>query len=147
MSWSVSAWTQTDTRVTFQPNTFWSQMKAMLAKIEIIYLNSTLNFGIPPILVFQLEVYSKVDRLLSGLTAQLKGTTAWWYSNKASLRRFAMASILPWLKDVVHFVFRLYIKKAEIAPLWSLSVCLFWIELDLEDCPILFHSNVHILEQ
>ena len=44
-----------------------------------------LNFGIPPVLVFQLEVYYKVDRLLNGLTAQGKGTTARWYSNKTSL--------------------------------------------------------------
>ena len=44
--------------------------------IEMFYLNSTLNFGIPPVLVFQLHVYSKVDILLSGLTAQQKGTTA-----------------------------------------------------------------------
>ena len=53
--------------------------------IEMFYLNSTLNFGIPPVLVFQLEVYYKVDRLLTGLTAQPKGTTARWYSNKTSL--------------------------------------------------------------
>ena len=51
----------------------------------MFYLNSTLYFLIPPVLVFQLEVYYKVDRLLSGLTAQPKGTTAWWYSNKTSL--------------------------------------------------------------
>ena len=44
--------------------------------IEMFYLNSTLNFGIPPVLVFQVEVYFKVDRLLTGLTAQRKGTTA-----------------------------------------------------------------------
>ena len=49
--------------------------------LEMFYLNSTLNFGIPPVLVFQLEVYYKVDRLLTGLTAQQKGTTARWYSN------------------------------------------------------------------
>ena len=48
-------------------------------------LNSTLNYGILTVLVFQLEVYSKVDRLLNGLTAQQKGTTARWYSNKTSL--------------------------------------------------------------
>ena len=54
-------------------------------KLEMFYLNSTLNFGIPPVLVFQLEVYYKVDRLLTGLTAQPKGTTARWYSNKTSL--------------------------------------------------------------
>ena len=51
----------------------------------MFYLNSTLNFGIPPVFVFQLEVYYKVDRLLTGLTAQQKGTTAQWYSNKISL--------------------------------------------------------------
>ena len=28
--------------------------------IEMFYLNSTLNFGIPPVLIFQLEVYFKV---------------------------------------------------------------------------------------
>ena len=39
------------------------------------YLNSTLNFGIPPVLVFQLEFYYEVDSLLIGLTAQQKGTT------------------------------------------------------------------------
>ena len=40
--------------------------------IEMFYLNSTINFGIPLVLVFQLEVYCKVDRLLTGLTAQKK---------------------------------------------------------------------------
>ena len=34
---------------------------------------------------FQQEVYYKVDRLLTGLAAQPKGTTAQWYSNKTSL--------------------------------------------------------------
>ena len=51
----------------------------------MFYLNSTLNFGIPPVLVFQLEVYFKVDKLLTGQTAQQKGTTARWYSNKTTL--------------------------------------------------------------
>ena len=51
----------------------------------MFYLNSTLNFGIPIVLVFQLEVYYKEDRLLTSLTAQQKGTTARWYSNKTSL--------------------------------------------------------------
>ena len=37
------------------------------------------------VLVFQLKVYYKVDRLLTGLTAQQKGKTAWWYSNKTTL--------------------------------------------------------------
>ena len=56
--------------------------------IEMFYLNSTLNFEIPPLLVYQLEIYYKVDRLLTGLTAQQKGTTARWYSNKTSLFMF-----------------------------------------------------------
>ena len=51
----------------------------------MFYLNSNLNFGIPPVLLFQLEVHYKVDRLLTGLTAQPNGTTARWYSNKTSL--------------------------------------------------------------
>ena len=53
--------------------------------VEMFYLNSILNLGILPVLVFQLEVCYKVDRLLTGLTAQQKGTTAQWYSNKTSL--------------------------------------------------------------
>ena len=53
--------------------------------VEVFYLNSTLNFGILPVLVFQLEVCYKVDRPLTGITAQQKGTTARWYSNKTSL--------------------------------------------------------------
>ena len=56
----------------------------------MFYLNSTLNFGIPPALVFQLEVYYKVDRLQIGLTAQQKGTTAPWYSNKTSLHLYVI---------------------------------------------------------
>ena len=51
----------------------------------MFYLNSTLNFGILPVMVFQLDVCYKVDRLLTGITAQPKGTTARWYSNKTSL--------------------------------------------------------------
>ena len=47
-----------------------------ISLIEMFYLNSTFNFGIP-------SVY-KVDRLLTDLTAQQKGTTARWYSNKTS---------------------------------------------------------------
>ena len=43
-------------------------------------------------MVFQLEVNYKVDRLLTGLTAQQKGTAARWYSNKISLSDFKMNS-------------------------------------------------------
>ena len=61
----------------------------------MFYLNSTLNFGMPPVLVFQLEVYYKLDRdrLLTGLTAQQKGTTAQWYSNKTSLLKVKHTSV------------------------------------------------------
>ena len=38
----------------------------------MFYLNSPLYFGIPPVLVFQLEVYYKVDRLLTDLTVNKK---------------------------------------------------------------------------
>ena len=38
----------------------------------MFYLNSALNFGIPPVLVFHLEFYYKVDKLLTVLTAQQK---------------------------------------------------------------------------
>ena len=51
----------------------------------MLYLNSTLNFGIQLVMVFQWEVYYMVDRVLNGLAAQQKGTTARWYSNKTSL--------------------------------------------------------------
>ena len=59
----------------------------------MFYLNSTLDFGIPPVLVFQLEVYYKVDRLLTGLTAQQKGGTVRWYSNKTSLYPFRIMDV------------------------------------------------------
>ena len=60
----------------------------------MFYLNSTLNFGIPPVLLFQLEVYEMVDRLLTGLTAQQKGTTARWYSNKTSLLKRLLSMLM-----------------------------------------------------
>ena len=61
--------------------------------LQMFYLNSTLNFGIPLVLVFQLEVYYKVDRLLTGLTTQQKGTAARWYSNKTSQCMFYLSTI------------------------------------------------------
>ena len=63
----------------------WILWGLLFSTIEMFYLNSTLNFGIPPVLVFQLDVYYKIDRLLTGLTAQQKETTARWYSNKTNL--------------------------------------------------------------
>ena len=68
----------------------------------MFYLNSTLNFGIPPILIFQLEVYYyKVDRILTGLTAKPKGTTARWYSNKTSLVVFVLDNALKGKPKIV----------------------------------------------
>ena len=52
----------------------------------------------PTVLVFQLEVYYKVDRLLTGPTAQQKGTAARWYSNKTSLCSFILSCLI--LKDI-----------------------------------------------
>ena len=40
--------------------------------LELFYLNSILNFGIPPVLVFKLEVYYKAGRLITGLTDNKK---------------------------------------------------------------------------
>ena len=57
----------------------------MNGELEMFYMNSTLNFRIPPVLVFQLEVYYKLLLLLAGLPARQKGTSARWYSNKTSL--------------------------------------------------------------
>ena len=91
-------------------------------------LNSTLNFGIPPVLVFLLEVYYKVDRLLTGLAAQQKGTTARWYSNKTSL------------VDDLHFSW-------PIAMLWSsfLLKSLWSIYITLKRDKIFFSINILIL--
>ena len=47
-------------------NHFYTKKK----QVELFYLNSTLNFGIPIVFVFQLEVYYMADRLLIGLSAQ-----------------------------------------------------------------------------
>ena len=63
--------------------------------LEMFYLNSTINFGIPLVLVFQLEVYYLADKLLTGLTAQQKGTTTPNYSNKTYLATFRVASFKP----------------------------------------------------
>ena len=62
-----------------------SLIDTIVSILEVFYLNSTLNFGIPLVLVFQLEVCCKVDRILTGITVQQKGTTARCYSNKTSL--------------------------------------------------------------
>ena len=59
-------------------------------QLEMSYLNSTLNFGMPPVLVFQLEFYYKVDSVLNGLIAQQNGTIARWYLNKTSLVKLAL---------------------------------------------------------
>ena len=67
----------------------------------MFYLNSTLNFGIPIVFVFQLKVYYKADSLLTGLTAQQKGTTARWYSNKTSLSSLKYNNIFKFSLHIV----------------------------------------------
>ena len=63
------------------------QLKSFILhlNLEMFYLNSTLYFGIPLVLVFQLEVDYKVDRLLTSPTAQQSVTAAQWDSNNAPL--------------------------------------------------------------
>ena len=68
----------------------------------MFYLNSTLNFGIPALFVFQLEVDFKADRLLTGLTTQQKGTTARLYSNKTSLWSFFKVYSPTMLKMLIY---------------------------------------------
>ena len=46
----------------------------IINRVISFYYFSTLNFEIPAVLIFQLEVYYKADRLLTGLTAQQIGT-------------------------------------------------------------------------
>ena len=62
----------------------------------MFYFSSTLNFYIPPVLVFKLEVYYNEGRLLTGLTAQQSVSTARWYSNKTS-------QCQDWQEDVPYF--------------------------------------------
>ena len=73
--------------------------------VEMFYLNSNLNFGILLVLVFQLEVYYKVDTLRTGLTVQQKGTAVQWYSNKTSLQIFC--TNFPFILEVSWFNFRI----------------------------------------
>ena len=70
-------------------------------------MNTNLNFSIPVALVFQLEVYYKVDRLLIGLTAHQIGTTDRWYSNKTSMafKMCGKISILPEILAIPHTIF------------------------------------------
>ena len=47
----------------------------------MFYLKTNLYFGIPPV-----QYWYSSRGLLTGLTAQQKGTTVRWYSNKTSLQ-------------------------------------------------------------
>ena len=60
-----------------------TQIRDVLFEFYLKFGNTT-----SAVLVFQLEVYYMVDRLLTGPTAQQKGTTTQWYSNKTSLYLF-----------------------------------------------------------
>ena len=63
----------------------------LILMLEMFYLNSTLIFRITPVLVFQLEVYYNVDRLLTGLTAQQKGTTHYDTKVKHSMKKIVLS--------------------------------------------------------
>ena len=78
----------------------------------MFYLNSTLNFGIPSVLLFQLEIYYKVDRLVTGPTAQQKGTTAQWYSNKTSMH---IILILFFIQHLADFLEKMWGKLTAVA--------------------------------
>ena len=67
------------------PQLWMSSLVSDTGDIESFFYYSTLNFEILAALVFQLEVYYNVDRLLTGLSAQQIGTTARWYSNNTPL--------------------------------------------------------------
>ena len=91
----------------------------------MFYLNSILNFGIAPVLVFQLEVCYQENRLLTGLTAQQKGITSRWYSNKTYLVLFYCASKmvalckkfrnLKTISDLIYLVFCLKKSKEKLS--------------------------------
>ena len=73
--------------------------------LESVYLNTTLVLKYwQHWLVFQLEVYYKIDRLLTGLPNQQRWTTAQWYSNKTplsmiwSLKINFICPVLWWLE-------------------------------------------------
>ena len=80
-------------------NLRWNSNKTSLHKnksfqnklTRVIAFCTTLNVEIPEAFVFQLEVYYKVDRLLTGLAAQQIGTTYRWYSNNTPLTNFYYA--------------------------------------------------------
>ena len=61
----------------------------------------------PVVSISELEGYWKVDRLLAGQTAQQKGTTAWWYSNKISLPNLHLL-LISW-QNVSRQAGRLYL--------------------------------------
>ena len=90
-----------------------------------------LNFGIPPVLIFQLEVYYKVDRLLTGLTAQPKGTTARWYSNKTSLCILSLCfgKVLKIVYSTVSYFycFCVFLEKFSFPHLSDKSICRSYI--------------------
>ena len=65
----------------------------------MFYLISTLSFGIPVLYWYWYSSWkSKVDRLLTGQTAQQKGTTDRWYSNKTSLTLTKLQQTESWCK-------------------------------------------------
>ena len=62
-----------------------NRYRDVLFEFHLKFWNTKYWYWYLEVLVFQLEVYNKVDKLLTGLTSQQKWTTAPWYSNKTSL--------------------------------------------------------------
>ena len=60
----------------------------------MFYLNSTLNFGTPPVLVFQLEACLPYSRLLAGIPMLAVFQTLRSNSNKTSLSLFDIKLML-----------------------------------------------------
>ena len=69
------------TRVNFLPN-MWSSIPC-----RVFYYWNTLDYLITPVFGSHSEVYYKVDRLLTNLTAQQSSSTARWDSNKTTPSR------------------------------------------------------------
>ena len=79
----ISWWQRQMTWVRDGPWQIIDSTRDVLFEFHLKFRNTT-SIGIP--------AYYKVDRFLYGLTAQPKGTTARWYTNKTSLISFFLAT-------------------------------------------------------
>ena len=80
-----------------------------LPKLESFCYWNTSNFLITPVFVSKSEVHTKVDRLLTDLTAQQSSTIAWWDSNKmplvfTTLLELTISKNCSWLEIEVDWI-------------------------------------------